>query len=91
MSSCLVIVPKFPRVSNFLMFCDVFVSYFVSFSVARACRICTVLDKTSMFGVTSTKKDGEQKRHHVSRAAPTVQYITGCDLPYIKVYEVYLQ
>eukprot|EP00752_Nemacystus_decipiens_P002670 g2498.t1 len=28
-------------------------------------RICTVLDKTSMFGVTSTKKDGEQKRHHV--------------------------
>lgn len=30
------------------------------------CRICTVLDKTSMFGVTSTKKDGEQKRHHVS-------------------------
>lgn len=33
-------------------------------------RICTVLDKTSMFGVTSTKKDGEQKRHHVSKAGP---------------------
>lgn len=34
-------------------------------------RICTVLDKTSMFGVTSTKKDGEQRRHHVrSKADP---------------------
>lgn len=29
------------------------------------CRICTVLDKTSMFGVTSTQKDGKQRRHHV--------------------------
>ena len=29
-------------------------------------RICTVLDKTSMFGVTSTRRDGEQRRHHVS-------------------------
>lgn len=28
-------------------------------------RICTVLDKTSMFGVTSTRRDGEQRRHHV--------------------------
>lgn len=36
----------------------------------RVCRICTVLDKTSMFGVTSTKRDGEQKRHHVSSGRP---------------------
>ena len=29
-----------------------------------------MLDKTSMFGVTSTKRDGEQKRHHVSSGRP---------------------
>ncbi|CAM9501622.1 unnamed protein product [Ascophyllum nodosum] len=28
-------------------------------------RICTVLDKTSMFGVTSTRKNGEERRHQV--------------------------
>ncbi|CAN0017587.1 unnamed protein product, partial [Choristocarpus tenellus] len=28
-------------------------------------RICTVLDKTSMFPVTSTLPDGKQRRHHV--------------------------
>lgn len=31
-----------------------------------ATRICTVLDKTSMFEVTSTLRDGRQRQHQVS-------------------------